>query len=110
MSPGLPRVAGHGLAADADQAAGLAQAVALGDVVQDGHGPLPVQMGAEEGCALALGEAGLAGAAVEHPALLIGPGALADTEVSGAALAGLGAVGIEAAEPGEVVHMAGALE
>ena len=56
------------------------------------------------GRALALGEAGLAGAAAEHAAGLVGAVAAGHGQVSGPPLAVLGAVGIQAAEAGEVVH------
>src|SRR5438309_705198 len=104
MGPGLAAVAGDGLAIDADEPSGLADAIALGDVMEDRDGLLGRQVGAEERRALALGEAGLAGAAAEHAAGLLGAVAMGDGEISGAPLAVLGAVGIEAAETREVVH------
>src|SRR5262249_20389261 len=60
--------------------------------------------GGEEGGALAFGEACLAGATDEHPALLAGAIPEADAEVVPAAQAVLGAVRVLAAEPAEVVH------
>jgi hypothetical protein len=56
------------VAMDADEAFGLADAAAIGDVGQDGLGLVIRQAGVEQGGALALGEAGLAGLAVEQPA------------------------------------------
>jgi hypothetical protein len=40
MGPGLAAVAGDGLAIDADEPAGLADAVALGEVMEDRDGHL----------------------------------------------------------------------
>src|SRR3954454_14381205 len=53
-----------GVAVDADEAAGLAGGAAVGDVGQDGPGLVIRKAGVEQGGALALGEAGLARAAV----------------------------------------------
>ena len=60
--------------------------------------------GVEQGRPLALGEAGLAGAAAEHAAGLLGAVAAGHGQVSGPPLAVVGAVGIQAAEAREVVH------
>jgi len=98
MGPGLAAVAGDGLPVDADEPAGLADAVALGDVMKDRDGLLRRQVRSEEWRALALGESGLASPAAEHASGLIGPVAMGDGEISGRPLAMLGAVGIEAAE------------
>src|SRR5262249_54069963 len=87
--------------------AGPADAAALGDVLQDRLDLLLRQPGVEQGRALAPGEAGLAGAAAEHAARLPGPVAAGHGQVSGAPLAGVGAVGIQAAEARQVVHGAG---
>src|SRR4051794_39177938 len=104
MGPGLPAVAGDGLPIDADEPAGLADAVALGDVVEDRGGLLRWEVGAEERGALALGEASLAGSAAEHAAGFVRAVVVGHGEVSGPPLAVLGAVGIQAAEASEVVH------
>jgi len=98
MAPGLAAVAGNGLAVDADEPPGLADAVALGDVSEDRDRLLRRQVGAEERGALALGEASLADAAAEQSAGLIGAVAMTHGEISGPPLAVLGAVGIQAAE------------
>jgi hypothetical protein len=100
-------VADHGVLSDAGEAAGLSDAAAfleMGEHVQD----LVVgESGVEEGCALAFGEAVLAGAASEHTSLLARPVAKGDAEVIRTALAIGGAVGVLAAEAAEVVHRAG---
>jgi hypothetical protein len=104
MGPGLAAVAGDGLPIHADEPAGLSDAVALGDVVEDRDVLIRRQSGAEEGCPLSLGESGLAGPAAEHAASLRRTIAMGDGEVSGPPLAVLGAAGIQAAEAREVVH------
>src|SRR5690349_11906012 len=101
-------VADDGVLADADEAAGLADADALLEVGQDGGGLVGGQAAAEQGRALALGEAGLAGAAVEQAALLLAVVA-ADGEVAVAALAVVGAAGVLAAEAAQVVVHGGVL-
>lgn len=98
MGPGLAAVAGDGLPIDADEPARLADAVALGDVVEDRDGLLRWEVGAEQRGTLALGESGLAGPAAEHAAGLLGAVAMGHGQISGPALAVLGAIGIEAAE------------
>jgi hypothetical protein len=104
MGPGLAAVAGDGLPVDADEPPGLADAVALGDVMEDRDGLLREQVQAEQRGALAFREAGLASPASEHAASLLGSVAMGDGEISGPPLAVLGAVGIQAVEAGEVVH------
>ena len=93
----------HGVLVDAGQAAGFADADAFGKVPQDVEDLVRRQPRVEEGRALALGEARLAGAAIEQAALL-GPVTGTDGEVAVAALPVVGAVGILAAEQREVVH------
>src|SRR5262249_24560035 len=58
--------AADGVLADAGQAGGLADAAAVCEVGEDGQELVARQAGAEQGRALALGEAGLAGGAVEE--------------------------------------------
>src|SRR5262249_48087018 len=87
-----------GVLAEADQASGLAGTTAVGDVGQGGQELVAGQAGAEQGRALALGEAGLTGLAVEEAVLLLGAVAHADGEVAVVALAVVGAVRVEAAE------------
>jgi hypothetical protein len=83
---------------------GLAHATSFGDVLQDGFDLLGGEMGAEEDCALAFGEAVSARATAEHAAGLVGTVATGDREISRPSFAVLGALGIEATEPREVVH------
>lgn len=96
------RVADHGVFIDADQAAGLPDAAAFLEVRQDPEDLVVGESGVEERRALALGEALLARAAGEHPALL-GPVAKGDAEVIAATAAVVGALGVLATEAAEVV-------
>ena len=93
-----------GVGLDADEAAGLPDAVALGQVVEDGDGRLLGESAAVQGCALALGEASAAGVAVELAILLGLADSAADREIVGVALAVKLTVGILATKAGEVVH------
>ena len=68
------------------------------------------QVGAEQGRALALGEAGAAGGAVEQAVFMAAAVAHADGEAPGVTPAVVGAVGVEAAEAAEVVHSDGSWE
>src|SRR5579862_974509 len=103
---GQEAVADDGVLVDADQAAGLADAAPLGDVVQDGDDLVLRESGVEQGRPLAFGEAGLAGAAGEHAALLRAV-AEADAEVAPSPLAVVGAVGVLTAEAGQVLTHGG---
>jgi hypothetical protein len=94
--------ADDGVFADPDQAGGLADADAFGQVGQDSQGLVGGQVGVEQGRALALGEAGLAGAAVQQAAAVLAV-AGAGGEVAVAPLAAVGAGGVEAAEAAQVV-------
>ena len=103
MSPGEPGQASDGILVDPHQPGGLADAAAVGEVLEDRQHLVVRQLGVEQRGALELGEAGLAGAAVQQP--VVGPAVVAaDGEVAGAASAGVGAVGIVAAEAVEVVR------
>jgi hypothetical protein len=104
MIPGLAAVAGHGVAMDADESLGLADAAPLGDVLQDGRGLLRRQVGAEQRRALAPGEPVAAGAAAEESDRRGLAVVAADGEVSPAADAMIGALGIQAAGRREVIH------
>jgi hypothetical protein len=105
---GTQAIANHRVFADAQQATGLADAAALGEMVQDGDGFVVTQAGVEQRGALAFGEAGLAGFAVEQAALLPAI-ACADGEIAVAAFAVVGTVGVLAAEGVEIlVHGFGA--
>jgi hypothetical protein len=100
-----PGQSDDGVAVDADQTFGLSDAAALGEVLEHGVGLVLGQMGVEQGRALALGEAVLAGVAVEQPDVISLAVAGADREVSGVAFAEEGAIRFLAAEAREVVHM-----
>jgi hypothetical protein len=102
MSPGAEGVADDGVLVDMDQAAGLADAAAVGEVGQDGLGLVVGQSAVEQGRAFAFGEARLAGLAVEESALVLAVPA-ADGEVALAAMAVGGAVGVLAAKAAQVV-------
>jgi hypothetical protein len=101
---GLTGVAGHRVAVDADEPLGLADAAAVGDVLQDGDGLLSGQMGAEQRGALAFGEPIATGTTSEEADRVGLAVVAADGEVSPAPQGVIGAVGIQAAEPREVVH------
>jgi len=93
-----------GVLIDTDQPARLANATAIGQVLQDGQGLVPGEARIEQGGGLAFGEAGLAGPAVEQTVLLVAAVVGTDGEVVLAPLAVQGAVGVLAAEAAEVVH------
>jgi hypothetical protein len=104
MVAGLARVAGHGVAVDARQSLGLADAAALGDVLQDRLGLLAGQVGMEQRGALALGEAAPARPTAEEADRVILAISAADREVFAAPGAEIGASRIRAAEAREVIH------
>jgi hypothetical protein len=104
MSSGGVGEAEDGVAVDAEEAPGLADAVAFGQVVQDRGGGGLGQMAAVQRGPLALREAGAAGVAVELSELLMLADPAADGEVAGGALTVERTLGILAAEAGEVVH------
>jgi hypothetical protein len=103
MLPGQACQPQDGVAVHAGEPLGLADAVALGEVPQDRQRRLGGQPGAEERGPLALGEAGLAGRAVEQADVLVLAEGAADGEVAGAAGAAELARGVLAAEAREVV-------
>ena len=78
-------------------------AAAVLEVLEDGQGFVVRQSGAEQGAALAFGEAALAGAAGEQAALLLAV-AKGDAEVAVTAQAVVGALGVLAAEAIKVFH------
>jgi len=100
----LAGVSGHGVAVDAHEPLGLTDPAALGDVPEHGRGLLLGQMGMEQRRALALGEAIAAGATAEEADRVALAVMAADGEVFSATDAMIGALGIQAAEPGEVIH------
>jgi hypothetical protein len=102
---GLEGVANDRALIDPREPAGLTDAAALLEVLEDGEGLVVGQRGAVQGCALALGEALLAGATGED-ASLVGAGAKGDTEVALVPLPVVGAVGVLATEAAEVIHSA----
>jgi hypothetical protein len=89
---------------DSDEAFGLADPIALDQMLEDGDDFFGRQTGVGEGSALAFGEAGLAGVAVEQSDLLMFAVAVADREIAGIPLTMERAVGILTAEAREVVH------
>jgi hypothetical protein len=95
-------IAGDSVLADAGQPTGLAHAAAVGQVGEDGGGRLRRQAGVEQRGALALGEAGLAGAAAEQAAA-VGAVAHGHGEVAVPALAVVGTVGVQAAKAAQVI-------
>ena len=103
---GFGRQPYHRVFVDPDQAAGLADAAALLEMLEDGEGFLLGEFGVIKGGALAFREAFLAGAAGEDAALLVGSIAEADAQVVEAALAVVGAIGVLAAEDFQVIHEA----
>ena len=103
MSAGLEGVADDRVLIDAGQAGGLADAAAVLEVLEDGEGFVVGQSCAEQGGALALGEALLAGAASEHAAVVLAV-TEGDAEVAPAAQAVVGALGILAAEQVKFFH------
>jgi hypothetical protein len=94
----------HRVLVDPDQAARLADAATLLEMLEDGEGLVLGELAAVERGALTLRETLLAGAAGEDAALLVGAIAEADPQVVEAALAVVGAVGVLAAEGFQVIH------
>jgi len=89
---------------DPDEPLGLADAAALGDVLQDRRGLLGGQVGMEQRRPLAFGELRAAGATAEEADRVVLAVMAADGEVFPATDALIGALGIQAAEPREVIH------
>jgi len=104
VPPGGAGQSDDGVAVDADEPSGGADAAALVEMFEDGVGLLLGQVATVQRRALALGEAGPAGVAVELSELLVLAESAADREVTGAASAVERAVRILTAEAGEVVH------
>jgi hypothetical protein len=93
-----------GVAVDTDKTLGLADAIALDQVFEDGDCLLRGQAGMGQRGALALGEAGLARPAVEQSDVVVLTVAVADREIAGITSTVERAIGILAAEAREVVH------
>src|SRR5262249_57983492 len=89
---------------DLQQPSRLEDATSLGDMLQDRDDFALRQVGAIKRGALALGEAGATGAAIEQAILPLLAEPAGDGEVCGAAAAEVGAAGIQATESREVVH------
>jgi hypothetical protein len=101
---GLTDVTGHRVAVDPHESLGLADAAPLGDVFEQGRGLLLGQVGVEHRSALAFGKPIATGATSKEAdrsgfAVVAGNG-----EVFAAPDAVIGALGIQAAEPSEVIH------
>ena len=96
----------HRVLVDPDQAARLADAATLLEMLEDGEGLFLGELAAVERGALTLREALLAGATGEDPTLFAGSIPEADPQVVEAALAVVGAVGVLAAEGFQVIHEA----
>ena len=92
---------------DVDQPCGLADAAAVGQVLQDRHDLVVRELGVEERGALELGEPGLADSAGEQPVAGLAE-VVDDQEVIAAPPAVGVAVGVLAAEAFEVVRGRGA--
>src|SRR5512143_3941048 len=75
---GGPGQSDNGIRLDADEAAGLSNAIALGQVVEDGDGGFIGESATIQGRALAFGEAGAAGVAVAWAKLFVLAVAAAD--------------------------------
>jgi hypothetical protein len=88
---------------NADETSGLSDAATILQVLQDGEGSVVSQACAEQGRAFAFGEASLAGATREHAASVLAI-AEADTEITAAAHAVVGAIRVLTAEEVEVFH------
>src|SRR5215207_10072855 len=97
-------VACDGVGVDAGETSGIAGADPLGHVSQDRSHLLRRQPRVEQGRALALGEAGLAGTTPEHAAGLAGSVARGDGEVAVPTLAQIGAGRVQTTERTQVVH------
>jgi hypothetical protein len=83
---------------------GLPDTASLGDVFQDRFDLPRRQPRVEQRRPLPFGESRLAGLTTEHASLLAGAVSSGHGQISGPSLAMLGAVGIQAAEAGKVVH------
>jgi hypothetical protein len=94
----------YGIAMDADQPGGFADAAAIGDVAKDGKDFLPRQVRVEQRSTLTLGKSGVTGTATEHPPLIVGPVVIAHVEVFSSAFAVIGTLGILATKFRQVLH------
>jgi hypothetical protein len=102
--PGQHTIADYGVLVHLNQAAGFADATALGDVSQDGDGILLGQACPEQGRPFAFREAGLASRAIQHPSLLVGAVAITDAQVTGAAFSILGTLRVLTTKVSQLFH------
>jgi hypothetical protein len=104
MGTGQGEVAGDGVLVHADQASGGPGAAALAEVIEDIEGLRIRQSASLQDRALALGEAGLAGAAGDHADASGLAAVAAEGEIPMAPAARIGALGILAAEVFDGMH------
>jgi hypothetical protein len=104
MPAGDPGESHDRITVDAHKASGGSHAAAFLEMFEHGEGLFFGEMAAIQRGALAFGEAGAAGVAVELPELLELAVVATDREVAGVALTVELTVGILAAEAGEVIH------
>jgi hypothetical protein len=103
VGPGAQGVADDRVFIDADETSGLSNAATILQVLEDGEGSVVSQACAEQGRAFAFGEASLTGATREHAALVFAI-AEADTEITAAPYAVVGAIRVLTAEEVAVFH------
>jgi hypothetical protein len=104
MGTGPGEIAGDGILVHADQATGGPGPAPLAEVIQDVEGLRVGQSGLLQDRPLAFGEAGLAGATVDHPDAPGLAAVAAEDEIPVAPAAGVGALGILAAEVFDGMH------
>ena len=104
MAAGDPAVAADRATVHLAEPAGLADAAPLGDVFHDRFGPPGRQPGVEQGRPLPLGEPRFAGAAVEHPTLLVRAVTSANRQVVDPASAMIVTLRIQATKAGKVLR------
>jgi hypothetical protein len=97
-------VATDGVGVDLDQTCCLEDAAPFVDMVEDRGDLVLGQVSAIQRRALSFREPRSAGAAIEQAKLLMLSKSAGNGEISGAALAEVGAPGIQATERGELVH------
>ena len=99
---GQAAVADDRVGGDPDLPGGGADAVAVGEVLEQGDRLVPGQLRAEEGGPLPLGEPGLAGPAVQESDVLVLAVPATDRQVAQPAFAVVGALLVLATEAGQV--------
>jgi hypothetical protein len=104
MTPGGTGQPDDGVAVDADEAPGLSDAVAFSEMIEDGSGLLVGHTAVEQRGAFALGEAGLAGVAIEQADVVVLAVAIAGGEVSITPSPIGGTVGVLAAEARKIIQ------